>query len=123
MNGIGFVTARLGQYMDHFLKPLVCGTKAYLRDTSYIIQILEMITLPSQSYLVTADVGLLYTIIGHEDAMSSVQWALEASALSVEHRSYLLECLGFCLQKNYYWYNHCFYLQSKGVAMGARFPC
>lgn len=33
VNGIKSVSACLGQYIDFFLKPIVSGTTAYLRDT------------------------------------------------------------------------------------------
>lgn len=41
VNGIDSVSARLGQYIDFFLQPLVTKTPAFLKDTKHIIQILE----------------------------------------------------------------------------------
>lgn len=41
VNSIDSVTARLGQYIDYFLKPLVSTTTAYLKDTKHAIHILN----------------------------------------------------------------------------------
>lgn len=78
VNGIGLVTARLGEYLDKFLQPSVKITRAYLKDTSELLQLLEVVELSTsvETYLVTADVASLYTIIQHEDAALALNWAL-----------------------------------------------
>lgn len=106
VNAIELVTAHLGQYIDFFLKPLVADTKA----TKHIIQILESLTCSSNSILTTADVSSLYTIIGYQDALASLKWTLRGSDMSRTHSKYLLKCLNFCLNKNYFWYDRQFYL-------------
>lgn len=94
---IELVTAQLGQYIDHFLKPLVSTTTAYLKDTKHAIQIIESIPASDNSILVTADVGSLYTIIGPQDAIKSVKWALNTSDLPFSLKNFLLDTLEFCL--------------------------
>lgn len=89
VNGIESVSSRLGQYIDFFMNPLVCGTRAFLRDTKHIIQIIETLPCTSSSILVTADVGSLYTIIGHR-AIKSVKWALTNPELNSSHRKLVL---------------------------------
>lgn len=54
-------------------------------------------------------------------AIASVKWALNKSNLSSSHKKFLLQCLEFCLTKNYFWYDRQFFLQTMGVAMGAKF--
>lgn len=44
VNGIDSVGARLGEYLDFFLQPVVRETKVYLKYTKHLIQILEEIT-------------------------------------------------------------------------------
>ena len=121
VNGIDSVTSRLGQYLDYFLQPLVSKMEAYLRDTKQVIQILDTLTCTQDTILVTADVGSLYTIIDHEAAIASIVWALKDTDLNSQHVQFILDGLNFCLLKNYFWYNKNFYLQQRGVAMGARF--
>lgn len=123
MNGINSVGARLGEYLDYFLQPVVKETKAYLKDTKHLIQILEEITLDEEpNYLVTADVTSLYTNISHQDALSAARWALRKySNLKCKQRKYLLESLEYSLSHNYYWYDHNYYRQIQGVAMRAKY--
>lgn len=121
VNGIDLVTSRLGQYLDFFLQPLVTKTKAYLRDTKQVLQILHTLPCTPSSILITADVGSLYTIIDHREALISAKWALAATDLSDEHVSFLLESLEFCLLNNYFWFSGNYFLQIRGMAMGACF--
>lgn len=121
VNGIDSVTSRLGHYIDIFLQPLVHKTEAYLKDTKHVINILKSLPYLESCFLVTADVGSLYTIINHFDALAAVKWALRGSDLSGRHQRFLIRSLDFCLLKNYFWYDHQFYLQTRGVAMGAKF--
>lgn len=53
-------------------------TRAHLRDTTDLLQRLGNVHLNpmAEIYLVTADVSSLYTIIQHEDASLSLNWAL-----------------------------------------------
>lgn len=121
INGIDSVCARLGQYIDTFLQPLVVKTDAYVRDTKHVIQCLESLENLDQCILATADVGSLYTIIGHHGAVGSVKWALESSNLPNKQKKLLIKCLRFCLKHNYFWYSGDYNLQIRGIAMGARF--
>lgn len=54
------------------------ATKAYLKDTTDLLRSLQEVKFnsTSDSYLVTADVASLYTIIQHEDAALALNWAL-----------------------------------------------
>lgn len=124
MNSIGSVTARLGQYLDTFLQTSVLNTKAYLKDTKSFLQLIGEINLAgkSQVYLVTADVSSLYTIFQHDDALLALNWALsQRGDIPYEQKVFLRQALDFCLSHNYFWYDHKFYSQIRGVAMGARF--
>lgn len=79
----------------------------------------------NKSYiLVMADVSSLLTIIKYTDAVESVKWVLDSSDLSRRHQKFLLKCLQFGLQYNYFWYDKRYkryFLQTTGVAMGACF--
>lgn len=85
VNGVDLLSARLDQYIDIHSEPRVVSTKAYLKDTEHILQILDKISTNGQCFLVIADVGSLYTIIGHQVAMESVTWGLRSSDLTRRH--------------------------------------
>lgn len=79
---------------------------------------LDNTTCSDRFILVTADVSSLNMVIKHQDALTTVNWALENSELSRKHKKYIENCLKFGLQHNYVWYNQQYYLQTMGVAMG-----
>lgn len=73
--------------------------------------------------MATGDVASLYTNIDHDGTLDAVRWALDSGDCSMEEnlRDFILKCLEFCLQHNFFWYYNRFYLQTKGIAMGAKF--
>lgn len=124
INGIQSINARLGEYVDKFLQPLVPNTKAYLRDTKHLLQILKSLTLdPNGRYLLaTADVASLYTIIEHSDAIEASKWAMDSfSHLISKQKRFLLRSLAFGIQHNYFWYNDNYFRQLTGIGMGAKY--
>lgn len=124
VNGIGSVTARLGEYLDKFLQPSVKVTKAYLKDTSELLRLLELVELgtASETHLVTADVASLYTIFQHEDAALALNWVLSRRD-DIPHmqKCFLGQVLDFCMSHNYFWFNGQFFSQQVGVAMGSKY--
>lgn len=74
VNGIESLTARLGEYLDKFIQPAVQQTKAYLKDTKHVLQLLEDTpVLKGRTLLATADVSSLYTIVKHHQACSATK--------------------------------------------------
>lgn len=70
----------------------------------------------------TADVSSLYTIINHEDAIAATKWAMDKySILISKQKLFILRCLAYGLQHNYFWHNHDYYRQLNGVGMGAKY--
>ena len=124
INGIQSINSRLGQYVDKFIQPLVPQTRAYLRDTKHLIQILDTVKVDrSENYLLaTADVSSLYTVINHIEAIQASKWALTkfGSLVSKQNR-FVLRCLAFGLQHNYFWHRQKYYRQLNGIGMGAKY--
>ena len=123
VNGIDSLTARMGQYLDQFLQPVIQQTKAYLRDTKHVLQLLEEVpVVEGQTWIATADVSSLYTIVKHHQACSATKWLLRNYTMLIcKQRKFLIKCLEFCLKSNYFWYNQSYYNQRTGIAMGAKF--
>lgn len=124
INGIQSINSRLGEYVDNYLQPLVLKTPAYLKDMKHLIQELKKIAIqPDQKYiLVTADVSSLYTNIGHENAISATKWAMNKfSNLVSKQKRFILRCLAFGLEHNYFWFNLDYYRQLNGIGMGVKY--
>ena len=124
INGIQSINSRLGEYVDRFMQPLVPKTRAYLRDTKHLIQILETIKMETgDTYLLaTADVASLYTVINHKEAIDASKWALDKfSDLVSKQKRFILRSLAYGLQHNYFWHKSEYFRQLNGVAMGAKY--
>lgn len=76
--------------------------EAYTRDTKHVVQFFESLRDICACILATADVGLLYTIIGHDEAVKAIRWALSSSDLPASHQMFILKPLKFCLKHNYF---------------------
>lgn len=123
ISGINSVFSRLGEYLDKFLKLMVKKGKSYLRDSSQLIQDLKNIEGVENYILPTIDVNSLYASIKkQQDGLKGVEKALhETTGMKQQQIGYILEGLQLSMECNYFWYNKNHYLQTKGVAMGARY--
>uniref|UniRef100_A0A8C5N036 Uncharacterized protein n=1 Tax=Leptobrachium leishanense TaxID=445787 RepID=A0A8C5N036_9ANUR len=69
ISGVGSVSSRVSEYLDHQLQPYVVNTAAHLKDTTEILQILKEVKWEEGLLLVTSDVQSLYTIIPHNEGV------------------------------------------------------
>lgn len=122
ISGINSIFSRLGEYLDIFLKPLVKEGKSYLRDSMQLIQELQEIKGAEHWLLVAVDVNSLYTSIEQKDGLRGVERALHRNTrMKQEQIGYILEGLKMAMACNYFWHDRKYYVQTKGVAMGARY--
>lgn len=123
VSGLGSLTARLGEYVDTFLQPLVVKLPSYLKDSTTVLNLVQMVEIKQkETFLVTADITSLYAIIPHNLGIEAVLHYLELDqSLSAEQVQFIIQILNFALQHNYFWFDGTHYLQTKGVAMGANF--
>lgn len=122
VSGINSITSRIGKYIDFYLQPIVSKTPSFLKDTSSTIKRLEEIQLQKGFIMATADVASLYTCIPHERGIEAVRHFLyREESLAPFQCDYLIELLEFATKHNYFWFDQRYYLQQRGVAMGAKF--
>lgn len=69
--------------------------------------------------LATADISSLYTIISHQQ--EAVRHYLKSDNLVVSQREFVFSLLDFAMGRNYFWFGWSYYLQDRGLAMGAKF--
>lgn len=120
ISGINFIFSLLGEYLDQYLKPLVKQGKSYLRDSMQLILDLKSITGIHNCLLVTIDVNSLYTSIVQKDRLKGIERALHKyTGIKQEQIEFIHEGLQLAMEGNYFWYNKNYYVQTKGVAMGA----
>lgn len=99
VNSIESMTARIGQYIDRYLQPAVQKTRAYLKDSKQMLQLLEEWIDTGPLIMVTADISSLYTIIYHHQACETTKWGLRTyTDLPCIQRKFLIKCLDFFLK-------------------------
>uniref|UniRef100_A0A8C5MHD2 Reverse transcriptase domain-containing protein n=1 Tax=Leptobrachium leishanense TaxID=445787 RepID=A0A8C5MHD2_9ANUR len=122
ISGIGSVSSRLSEYIDHQLQPFVINTTAHLKNTTEILNILNYIKWEDDLLLVTSDVQSLYTIIPHRNGLEATEHFLKkGEILQPEQIVFILEGIRLILENNYFYSQGDFYLQVNGTAMGSRF--
>ena len=116
-------TERISELADYFLKPMVQGTKSYVRDTTDFINKIEQLpTLPAESFLCTIDVTSLYTNIPNDEGISACNSLLNLHRTddSPPSNSSITRMLEHVLYMNNFNFNSKHYLQVGGTAMGTR---
>ena len=122
VSGINSITSRVGKYIDYHLQPIVKSIPSYLKDTRHTIAKLQEVPYTEDLLLVTADVASLYTSIAHHLGFQAVDRFLDrVETIPVIQKLFIMDLLRFATSHNYFWYGGDFYLQEKGVAMGAKF--
>ncbi|XP_069600613.1 uncharacterized protein [Ranitomeya imitator] len=121
VSSIGSICERASEYLDFFFQPIVTALPSFIRDSAHFIEVCGRIELPGEFYLVTCDVESLYSNIKHSDGLHAVTFCLDKLSHSDRgHDSFLLDLLKFVLHHNYFLFDRTFYLQTAGVAMGAK---
>lgn len=122
ISGIDSLFSRLGAYLDGFLQPLVKEGRSYLWDSRQLLDELRTLKNEETDILVTIDVNSLYTNIVQSDGINSVDWALHNQTdMREEQIQYILEGLKLAMNNNYFWHKGDYFVQTKGVAMGAKY--
>ncbi|XP_069508614.1 uncharacterized protein [Ambystoma mexicanum] len=119
----GSILEPVGQYLDHFLKPLARNTPTYLSDSCDVIRIVEAFPFNSDhDLLITLDVESLYSNIPQEDSLGIIKRFLQTRTDTISVPSeFLVELLEIALTKNFFRFKNSYYMQIKGTAMGASF--
>uniref|UniRef100_A0A8C5PK61 Uncharacterized protein n=1 Tax=Leptobrachium leishanense TaxID=445787 RepID=A0A8C5PK61_9ANUR len=72
ISGVGSISSRVSEYLDHQLQPYVVNTIAHLKDTTDILNVLKEVVWQDDFLLVTSDVQSLYTIIPHDKGLEAI---------------------------------------------------
>lgn len=122
VSGINSITSRLSAYIDFFLQKYVVKMKSYLKDSHSVLDFLKMVKVEKDLILCTSDVSLLYTCIPHEAGVNAIRESLNSDhTMHFEQKEFIIDCIQFCLTKNYFWFQKKFYNQQSGTAMGTKF--
>ena len=125
ISGCDSPTDRLSKYLTSILNPIAQAQPSYLKDTKHLLQIIQNHPpLPSNTFLVTADVSSLYTNIPHEEGMDIILNSLNTHRhilpKNTPNNAIIRNFLHFILKDNYFDFLNKHYLQIQGTAMGTK---
>ena len=108
--------------MDHFIGPLVPLSQSYIRDSTYLINILNKLTMQPGMLLFTLDITSLYTNIPHNEGIQSIKeiLAIHRTPNTLPHNSYIIQLLEVRLTNNNFEFNGKHYHQVSGTAMDTK---
>ena len=114
ISGCDGPTVRLSKYADYFLKPLVRNIPSSVKySTDFLRRIFKLNhNLPTDIILLTIDVRSLYTNID-----ASIKYLQRYN--SEANTDFQKEVLTPILHNNYFEFDHKYYLQTQGTAMGS----
>ncbi|CAJ0946822.1 unnamed protein product [Ranitomeya imitator] len=121
ISGNGSLLEPISKFLDFYLKPIVAEIPSYIRDTTEALQRLDGIHMTSDMHIITCDVESLYTSIPHEFGLTAARRYLSCRNLDGLLIEFLMELLEYALFHNYFVFKDRYYLQKRGVAMGAAF--
>ncbi|XP_078509911.1 uncharacterized protein LOC144769621 [Lissotriton helveticus] len=121
VSSIGSLTEPLSKYADVFLQPLVTTQKAYIKDTTAIIQKLEGLEFnPENQILVTLEIEALYTNIPQNATIEMINSMVNTEDRDhTAHEQFIIDCVTMVLENNLFLFNKDLYRQTKGTSMGA----
>lgn len=120
VSGTGSVLQTLAIYLDQFLKPIVNRLPRCLKDTKDFLVQLNKLDFKDVTLLGSFDVTSLYTNIPHDEGLCSIKEEIMKNALLTNQEiGFLMTLFELVLSKNYFRFEHDFYLQTQGVAMGS----
>ena len=111
----------VSEYIDHFLLPLACQHRAYLKDTTDFVNKIKNLRVPSNAILISIDVSSMYTNIDNTAGLKAVRKAFSRNPDPNRPDEAILQLLEICLSRNDFTFNGKTYLQTSGTAMGKRF--
>ncbi|XP_068113208.1 uncharacterized protein [Hyperolius riggenbachi] len=121
VSGIGGLSEKCCSFIDFFLQPHVVSLDSYVRDSTDILTKIQDVQMGPEDILATCDVESLYSNISHDHGIRAVKYFLDAETIENKRRnSWLLQLLEYILKHNFFLFNNTFYLQIRGVAMGAK---
>ena len=115
-------TSDLCALIDKLIRPFVCESSSFLKDSQHLMQDVEDKRFPSDSVLISGDFESLYTNLEHNLVLNYITDFMKDKLdnfkdLNIEGFEAILELI---LKYNIFNFDKNFFLQKKGIAMGSK---
>ena len=99
-------TGKVSDSLDHHLKPVMQGSKSYIKDSEHFLEKIKTLgCIPDNALPVTADVVGLYPSIPHQAGLIALKEALDKKHLKKIPTDDLIKMTKFVLSNNIFEFN------------------
>ena len=123
ISGCSSPTAKISEFVDYFLLPIVTAQPTYVKDTSDILRRLEETNFPPNALITSIDVVSMYTNIHQNEAIDCVCQVLDHTdfkyGITKPPSNYIRKLLELILGRNCFQFGGKYFLQKIGCAMGS----
>ena len=110
VSAINSPTYKIAKYLAAQLQPYIGKTDSYIKDSAHFVEKLSSLSCQPSDILVSFDVVSLFTMVPINDALNRIADIFPDDITGL---------FKHCLTTTYFQYNHEFYEQLDGVAMGS----
>jgi hypothetical protein len=116
----GYPTEQILEFIDFHLRPFVENHPSHIKDTTDYLKIMENLTIPENTTLLTMDVSSLYTNIPHDNIIAACRKIWEQRTVQEPSTECVVDILTMVLKNNNVTFDGNHYLQINGTAMGTK---
>ena len=117
----------MSAFTEFYLQPLARKLPSFIKDTTDLLSRIEEINnsgpFPEGTLLVSWDVVSMFPNIDNNLGLTAVKNALDARERLIPSTKCILEAVEICLKHNHSVFQHSFFLQIHGTAMGPKNAC
>ena len=117
----------LSAFTEFYLQPLARKLPSFIKDTTDLLNRIELLNnsgpFPEGTLLVSWDVVSMFPNIDNNLGLTAVKNALNARERPMPSTKCILEAVEICLKHNHSVFQHSFFLQIHGTAMGPKNAC
>lgn len=118
ISNCGSETNHIAKYIDHFLEPIANLHPSFLKNSYDFKNKICSKNIPTNSYIVTADISSLYTNMRIDLTLEAVRRQFDRYPDPNRPDRTILQLLNIILSRNDFHFNDKIYLQTCGTAMG-----
>jgi hypothetical protein len=126
VSSIGSFLSIFSTWLDYKMKSLLPFVKTHLKNSTTVIQETKGLTLPKEAKLFSADATSMYTNIGTDIGIASIETFIQDNIQNLPHdfpTELFLQILELVMKNNIFTFGGSYWLQISGTAMGTPAAC
>jgi len=126
VSSTGSLLSIFSTWLDYKMKSLLPFVKTHLKNSTTVVQETKGLTLPKEAKLFSADATSMYTNIGTDNGITSIEAFIQDNIQNIPHEfptELFLQFLELVMKNNVFTFGGSYWLQLSGLAMGTPAAC